>query len=275
MAIKMQIMKRKDFERITFTSHNNNFEMFYKSMKDTLIELSTQQNLFTCNRVISTFIGTYRYAVVNEDYGEEIDRLSVEINDELINDDNLKRMIKYNEQDIDVRIEYNQRYYIYFHKMIKLFSLFIESLNQTLMPNTYSGGKKLRYSYNIPFFFCYSDIKKVISENMNTFTIEKFIKPINSIIVFYYGYKSFVTDKAREDIEKVISMMIVVLSDKDFLKLVRKEQRGTKDQEDLNKLKNEIYLIILKIYAKINAEHSVFDLNPQIVQKVYIDSTGI
>lgn len=268
-------MAQKDFERITFTSHNASFESFYNSMKDVLIELSTEKNLFTCNKILATFIGSYRYGVVNTDRGDEIDETLVKITDDLINDQEIQKMIKYDQQNIDIALQYTKRYYYYFERMVKLLGIFLESLNQTLMPNTYSGGKKLRYSYNIPFFNRYAEIKKVISENLTSFNIDKFIKPINSIIVFYYGYRSFVTTEAREDIERVIERIIGIVSEQGFLKVITKEQRSTREQQELNIIKNKMYSIILKIYSKMNEEHSIYDLNPQIVKKVYVDSTGI
>lgn len=269
------IMREKDFQRISFASHNTNFEIFYQGMTDIMENLSGEQNLFSCLKIISTFICTYRYGVVNEDTGDEIDKMLVKLTDELLSDSEIQKMVKYDQQNIDIELQYTQKYYYYFHKMLKLFGFFLESLDQTLMPTTYQKGKKLRYSYNIPFYYCYSGVKKIISENLNTFTIEKFIKPINSIIIFFYAYRAFVTEDIRKEIEEIIKLIIVIISDNEFLKVVRKEIRGSKEQQELNEIKNKLYVIILKVYAKINEEHSRYDLNPKVIKKVYIDSTGI
>ena len=263
-----------DYNRITFTNQNFNFEFFYKSMEKTMIDLTSEINLFKCNKILTAFIGNFFYGIADNDYGEKIEEQMIKLNDDIISDTDIQKIIKYDEHNIDVRLEYTKKYYFYFSRIISLFGLFIESLNQTLMPNTYSSGKKVRYSNNLHFFVSYSKIKETISENLAEFSLEKFIKPINSIIVFYHGYHNFITESVRQDIELILNKLIEFISDKEFLYQVTK-QKTNKELIELNKVKNNLYKIILKVYSKINEEHSLYDLNPKIEKKIYIDKTGM
>lgn len=264
-----------DFERITFTNQNFNFEFFYKQMEKSIIELSTKTSLFHCNKVVTSFIGNFSYGITLDDNKQKIQETMIRLNDEIQNDYEIQKLLRYDNEGIDVTLEYTKLYYFYYNKIIKLFGLFLESLNESLMPNTYKSQKKVRFSNNLHFFVSYSNIKTCISENLSYFQIKQFIKPVNSIIVFYYAYKSFVTEEIRIKIEKAIDLLISGLSDNSFLKLLTKQQLSSKDLQELGTIKNDLYKIILKMYSLINEEHSIYDLNPKIERKVYIDKTGI
>ena len=110
----------------------------------------------------------------------------MQINSDLYADEELKKMIQYDTRNVDIGLKYTKKYYAYFHRITNLLGLFLEGLNESLMPNTTKSRTKLRYSNNQHFFACYSDVKKNISEILSGFRLEKFKIPVNSIIIFYY-----------------------------------------------------------------------------------------
>lgn len=267
--------KNYDYERITFTNQNFNFEFFYKQMEKTIIELSTKPDLFNCLKVVTSFVSNFSYGVTMEDCAREIEETTIRLNNQIQNDSTLRKIIRYNNEGMDIRLEYTKLYYSYLKQILDLFSIFLEGLNQSLMPNTYKTQKRIRFSNNLHFFVSYSNIKTCISENLTNFEIKKFIKPVNSIIVFYYAYRSFVTEGSRDKLENTINALIDRLSDEDFLKLLAKSQYSSKDILILGTIKNDLYNLILRMYSIINKEHSIYNLNPKIENKVYIDKTGM
>jgi len=264
-----------DYERITFTNQNFNFEFFYKQMENTISELSNELDLFKCNKILSSFIGNFFYGVVLEDYREKITDIKIKLNNEINSDKEIDKILKYSNQGINMAMEYTQKYFYYYNKIMSLFGLFLESLDQSLMPNTYKSKKKVRYSNNLYFFTTYSKVKMIISENLSSFNIKKFIVPINSIITFYYAYKSYITESSRQNIEKSINLLITFVSEKDFLNVLKKEHKTTNEINILSEINNRLYSILLHIYSEINEQHSLYDLNPKIEKNVYIDKTGM
>lgn len=264
-----------NYSKITFTNQNSNYEFFYKSMKETMINISNETNLFKCQKILSSFISNFLYGVVEEEYKERIENDLIKINNDIINDYEIQKIIKYDENKINVALEYTQKYYEYYTRLASLFGLFLEGLNQTLMPNTTASNKKVRYSNNNHFFITYPQVKQDISENLSSFRIDYFTRTVNGIIIFYYAYRSYVTKNERENIEFILNGLVEFVTDKDFLRLVGKEFKTTKDKEVLDILQMRLYKIIIKVYGLLNEEHSIYDLNPKIEKRVYIDKTGM
>jgi len=244
-------------------------------MKTTLLKLCEEQNLFSCNNIISSFIASYFYGVALIDDQEQLTEIQSNLTQTLLGDKDLKKLIKSMEYNIDFKQKYTTKYYEYYLAMMELFSRFLTSLNQTLMPGTNKSSVKVAYRNYHYFFICYSDIKKIISENLSKFTLEDFEKATNNIIIFYYGYRAYITQTARDDIEYTIKTYIAILTDKKFLKLLYKKEKTLKEHQYLHSIKHKMYVILLNLYSLMNQQHSLYNLNPKIRKKVYNDTTLI
>jgi hypothetical protein len=268
-------MRGRDYSGITFTNQNFNFQFYYQSMQECLTKLSTQKNIYKANKVLNSFMTPFFYAVTNNELRVELEKRTRQLHSELTNDKEIKKLESLAEQDIDITKKYLEKYYFYFHKMLLLLGDFLSSLGESFMPNTYASSRKMRYANNQFFFICYAEVKKTMSENLSSFSVNNLITPLNSIMLFYYGYRLYTTEGVRIKVEKGIDLLIEFVSGKEFLDLATKSYKSSSDIIEINVLKDRMYQLVLDIYSKLNYEHSIFNLNPKIEVKVYIDKTGI
>ena len=190
-------------------------------------------------------------------------------------DEELKKLIKYDQNNIDITIPYLRKYYFYFMKQIKIFSMFLESLDRTYMPSVDINKSLFKWRNYQEFFNSYIKIKQNVTNNLAQFKLTDFQKSLNSIIIFYYGYNQFVNDDHRKRIDKQINLIIDFLLDPELLKIVTKDYKSTRDIIELRNIRQDINIILLDIYNNINSQHSVYNIIPKIQPKIMIDHTNI
>lgn len=266
---------QKAYKEVYFSNSNVSFEFFYRNMGNLLIELISELNLYTINKKIFSFIGNFLHAVNTEERKHEIQEKLINISRELEHDDELKKLIRYDQQNIDIQVPYLQKYYHYFLKEIRLLSAFLGSLDRTYMPTTDLSKSLFKWKNYLQFFNSYITLKQEVTNNLNAFSLLQFQGPVNSIIIFYYTYNQYVTRAPKQQIEACLGKLIEFIINADFLKLVTKEYKTSKDQELLDSIKWRMNHIFLEIFNKINREHSIYNIIPKVQRKVYIDSTNI
>jgi len=270
-----QTYTRRAYQEIYFTNSDVSFEFFYKNLGNILIELISELNLYTINKRIFSFIGNFVHAVDTDEKKDEIQVRWLEISKELESDEELKKLIKYDQQKIDITVPYLRKFYYYFIKQINLLSYFLASLDRTYMPTTDLSKSLFKWKNYLQFFNAYISFKQEVTDNLSSFSLLEFEKSFNSIILFYYAYNQYITLLTKSMIEKSLNDLLFFISNLDFLKLVKKEFKTSRDYEEIQNLKWRINHILLEIYNKINREHSIYNLIPKIQKKVYIDSTNI
>lgn len=270
-----QSYTQKAYKEIYFSNSDVSFEFFYNNLATVLKDLNSELNLYVINKKLFSFIGNFIHAIDTDERKEEIRKLWLDLYRDLENDEELKRLVKRDSQNIDIQVPYIQKYYGYFIRQIKLLSLFLSSLDRTYMPTTDLSKSLFRWKNYLQFFNSYIAIKQEVTNNLGSFSILRFQVAINSILVFYYAYSQYVTLETRDLLEKSLTRIISFVSELDFLKLVTKEYKTSMDLETLDKLKWPLNHILLQIYDKINNEHSIYNIIPKIQKKVYIDSTNM
>lgn len=266
---------RKAYKEIYFSNSDVSFEFFYKNMENLLIDLISEQNIYKTNRKVFSFIGNFLYAVDTDENRKKVQDDWLEICKELEYDEELKRLIKLDQQEIDIIVPYIRKYYYYFVKQIKLLSYFLASLDRTYMPTTDISKSLFKWQNYIHFFNSYITFKQLVTDNMSGFSIIKYQQPINSILIFYYAFNQYVTNDERVIMEKVLSLLIEFFMDKDYLKLINKDYKTSKDEKIIQDIKWKINRYLIEIYNRINNEHSIYNIIPKMQKKVYVDATNI
>jgi len=270
-----QAYTNRAYKEIYFSNSDVSFDFFYKNMGEVLTGLIIDQNLYKSNKKIFSFIGNFLHAVNTDEKKQEIQKRLLSISRELENDNDIKRLIKYDQQNIDITVPYLKKYYFYFIKQIKLLSYFLSSLDRTYMPTTDLSKSLFKWKNYLQFFNCYISLKQTVTNNLASFSLLKFQEPLNSILIFYYGYNQYITLNTKLKIEKALEELINYISTDDILKLISKEYKTSGDNELIGSIKWKINLILLEIYNQINGDHSMYNIIPKIQKKVYIDSTSI
>lgn len=266
---------RKAYKEIYFSNSDVSFEFFYKNMTNLLVDLISEQNIYRANRKIFSFIGNFLYAVDTDDNREKVQENWLKIYKGIEHDEELKRLIKLDQQEIDITVPYIRKYYHYFIEQIKVLSYFLASLDRTYMPTTDLSKSLFKWKNYLQFFNGYITFKQLVTDNMSSFSIIKYQQPINSILIFYYAFNQYVTYETKVVIENSLSKLIDFIMDKDYIKLVNKEYKTSRDQELLSNIKWKINKFLLEIYNRINNEHSIYNIIPKVQKKVYVDATNI
>jgi len=265
----------KAYKEIYFSNSDVSFEFFYKNMANLLIDLISEQNIYKANKKIFSFIGNFLYAVDTDENRQKVQDDWLEIYKGLEHDTELKRLIKLDQQEIDITVPYIRRYYYYFVKQIKVLSYFLASLDRTYMPTTDLSKSLFKWKNYLHFFNSYITFKQLVTDNMTGFSIIKYQQPINSILIFYYAFNQYVTSETKVIIENTLSKLIDFIMDLDYIKLVNKEYKTNRDLESLENFKWKIHHILLEIYNRINNEHSIYNIIPKMQKKVYVDATNM
>lgn len=266
---------RKAYKEIYFSNSDVSFEFFYKNMANLMVDLISEQNIYKTNRKIFSFIGNFLYAVDTDDNRVRIQDNWLKIYKELENDKELKRLIKLDQQEIDITVPHIRKYYYYFVKQIKILSGFLASLDRTYMPTTDLSKSLFKWKNYLHFFNGYITFKQLVTDNLSSFSIIKYQQPINSILIFYYAFNQYVRNDTKVVIENSLSKLTDFIMDIEYIKLVNKEYKTTKDHELLTNIKWKINQFLLEIYNRINNEHSIYNIIPKIQKKVYVDATNI
>lgn len=271
-------MKSDSSITVNYANLNYAFMKFQEQYKTLCQKISEEKRrhilkaLKKCNSFVFEYLAFIKSKEFREYLTEELDKIQRELRE----DSEFIKLCNIPQKNINQRIKFNQRYYYYLIKIMKLIGLFGDELSKTFMPNKTDREKLFRYWNNNSFFEQFTVYKSMTAEKIASFELKEFKDGFSFFVGFYFAYYLFIDEKSRYLCENIFSNILTIVLDKNILNMVIDSNNLSKEKlKTFKDIDYNIHAAINNIFFRCNYSYSLYGIMPRMEEKVLIDRTAI
>jgi len=272
-------MERDQIGVVKFTNQIYAFIKFQEQYKNLCQEISEEKrsNLMKCLKKISSFFSEYKYYVRSKEIRDIFTKHINNIKLELYDDEIYSKLCVTPSKNINESIVFNQKYYYYLIKILKITGSFGDELSSTFMPNKSDRVKYFKYFNGNSFFEQFTYYKSATAGKIADFNIRSFKNCFSYFLGFYFAYYLFVDEKSRYICENVFSDILSLYLNKEILKLIFEQPNILNPSKKLliKEIDFDIHKGINSVFFRCNYSYSLYGIMPKKQNKVLIDRTTI
>lgn len=264
---------------VNFANLNYGFMKFQEQYKNLCQIISTddREHLIKSFKKAGSFIFEYLSFVERKELRDEFNNTLINIKETLFKDEEYLYLCNIKQKSHSQAITFNQKYYFYLVRILKLVGLFGDELSKTFMPNTSDREKLFRYSNNNSFFEQFTYYKSLTAEKISNFSIREFKEGFSYFLGFYFAYYLFIDEQSRFLCEKIFSNILNIVLTREILNLIVKRNidLSNENKSILRDLDFKIHEGIDNIFFRCNYSYSSYNILPRVEKKLLLDRTAI
>lgn len=272
-------MKHDSSITVNFANLNYAFMKFSEQYRNLCQNISTEKrrHLTKSFKKANSFIFEYLSFVERKELREEFLSSLNKLKEELFNDTEYTHLCSIRKKSMTESISFNQKYYGYIVRVLKLVGLFGDELSKTFMPNTSDREKLFKYSNNNSFFENFTQYKSHAAEHLSNFNIRDFKDSFSYFLGFYFAYYLFIDERSRFLCEKIFSNLLNIYLNRTVLKLVFKNpnELSIDNKEELKEIDFKLHEGLNYNFFRCNYSYSSYNILPRIEKKLLVDRTAI
>lgn len=272
-------MRSESSVTVNYANHNYAFMKFQEQYRNLCQQISEEKRKHINKSYLKakSFIYEYLSFVNSKDVRTEFKNMLDRIKDGLYYDAEFIKLCRTSNRTSTQAMSYNQSYYIYLVKILKLVGLFGDELSRTLMPNKTDREKAIRFSTNNSFFEQFTVYKSNCAEKVGNFSLRNFKGSFAYLLGFYFAYYLFIDERSRYLCEDVFSNILNIVLTKKILNLivVKTLDLGNDQLNLLRDMDYQIHNAIDYIVFRCNYSYSNYGVMPKLQEKILVDRTAI
>lgn len=252
------------------------FQEQYKNVCQKISE-EKRKNIYQSLKKVNSFFFEYKTYVKSKELRDYFDKYLLSLKNELYNDTQFSKLCSIVNKNSTEGIIFNQKYYYYVIKILKVVGVFGDELSRTFMPNKTDREKLFKYWNNNSFFEQFTYYKSNTADIIANFNIHEFKQSFSYILGFYFAYYLFIDERSRYLCENVFSNILNIILNKNVLNLIiiDKKLLGNEKRELLKNIDYDIHNGLNNIFFRCNYSYSLYGIMPRMETKVLIDKTTI
>ncbi len=272
-------MKHDSSITVAHSNLNYAFMKFQEQYKNLCQNISTEKrrSLIRSFKKAGSFIFEYLSFVETRELRDEFNNSLSKLKEELFNDTDYLALCEIKQKTPTQAIAFNQKYYFYLVRILKLIGLFGDELSKTFMPNTTDRVNLFRYSNNNSFFEQFTTYKSHTADKISSFSMREFKEGFAYFLGFYFAYYLFIDEKSRFLCEKIFTNVLNIVLTREVLNLIVKRSIDlTKEnKKTLRDLDFKLHGGLNNIFFRCNYSYSSYNILPRVEQKLLLDRTAI
>lgn len=272
-------MESKSSITVNYSNLGYAFMKFQEQYRNLCQEISTgsRRHLLKSFKKADSFIFEYLSFVERKELRDIFTASLKKLEQDISNDDEYTSLCNNSQKNATQAISFNQKYYVYVIRILKIIGLFGDELSKTFMPNTSAREKLFKYSNNTSFFEQFTVYKSNTAEKISNFNIKEFKDGFAYFVGFYYAYYLFIDERSRFLCEKIFSNILNIFLSREVLNLIvkRKIDLSKDNLRILKDLDLKVHEGLNYIFFRCNYSYSLYNILPKVEKKLHIDRTSI
>lgn len=252
------------------------FQQQYRNLCQSISE-AKRRNINKSLKKTNSFVWEYLPFVKSKEFRDHLIEQLDKIKNELYGDKEFTKLCNTIKKSSSESISFNQKYYYYLVKILKVVGVFGDELSRTFMPNKTDREKLFRYWNNNSFFEEFTSYKSHTADKIANFSVREFKTGFSYFLGFYYAYYLFVDERSRHLCDLVFTNILNIILNKEILNVMvsKYDNLGNEKRTLLKEIDYSIHNALNNIFFRCNYSYSQYGIMPRMEEKVLIDRTAI